>query len=610
MSKAYRQRKQLAILTGRINSRILSLQLMLVICHAAVVCQQPTPTPSPAPQRTGRSYSSETSVKKPPPAAPQGKSPVTFSDFTSLSRINFKRAPAFTSSKYLLEAVGGGVAMFDYDNDGRMDLFFTNAAALKDPMPKTEMLDKGDAKYWDRLYHQKADGTFEDVTETSGLKGSGFSMGVAVADYDNDSHMDLYVTGYGGNTLYRNNGDGSFTDITRRAGVGGGGWSTSAGWIDYDRDGRLDLFVARYLDWNFDVGSIYCGEMRAGYRAFCHPDNFKGATNILYRQRADGTFEDVSVSSGIISPEGKGLGVAFGDFDNDGLMDIFVANDSVRQSFYHNKGGGKFEDIAVASGAGYDENGKTYAGMGVDVGDYDNDGYMDIIVTTLSNETYPLYHNDRQLTFTYATNSTGVGQITLAYSGWGARFIDADNDGLRDIFVSQSHVLDTIEKTNPYLKYKQTPLLMLNTGKKFVNVSATAGSGFGQPLVGRGAAFGDLNNDGQVDAVIGALEGAPVLLRNNGTRNRWLGLSLVGSKSNRNGFGARITATDNAGKKQIFDANTSGSYLSSNDPRIVVGLGTASSVRKVEVSWPSGIVQVILEPQLDRYLVIYEKDAH
>jgi len=246
--------------------------------------------------------------------------------------------------------------------------------------------------------------------------------------------------------------------------------------------------------------------------------------------------------------------------------------------------------------------------MGVDVGDYDNDGYMDVIVTTLSNETYPLYHNDRDLTFSYATNSVGVGQITLAFSGWGARFIDADNDGLRDIFVAQSHVLDTIEKTNPYLKYKQAPLLMLNTGKGFVNVSASAGPGFANPIIGRGAAFGDLNNDGQVDVVVGALEGSPVVMRNNGTKNHWLGLSLVGSESNRNGIGARITVTDSAGKKQIFDANTSGSYLSSNDPRIVVGLGAASGVRKVEVVWPSGVVQVLAESQIDRYLVVNEKD--
>ena len=602
--------KERAAPSTHLHFRLLLLFMLLAVSPFAVLCQKPTPTPTPTPtpQRTGKSYSSEPPARKPAPPPPQAKSPVTFSDITSWAGIDFKRAPSFTSLKYLLEAMGGGVAMFDYDNDGRMDLFFTNGAALKDPMPKTEMPDKRDAKFWNRLYHQKADGTFADATESSGLKGNGYSMGVAAADYDNDGHTDLYVTGFGGNYLYHNNGDGTFTDVTKRAGVGGDGWSTSAGWIDYDRDGRLDLFVGRYVDWDFDSGSVYCGEIRPGYRAYCHPDNFRGATNLLYHQRADGTFEDVSARAGIVEPGGKALGVAFGDFDNDGLMDIFVANDSVRQSLYHNKGDGTFEDIAISSGAGYDENGKTYAGMGIDVGDYDNDGYMDIFITTLSNETYPLYHNDRDLSFTYATNSAGVGQITLLYSGWGTHFIDADNDGLRDVFVAQSHVLDTIEKTNPYLRYRQAPLLMLNTGKGFVNVSATAGPTFSNSLTGRGAAFGDLNNDGQIDVVIGVLDGAPVLLRNNGTKNHWLGLSLVGSKSNRNGIGARITVTDSGGRKQIFDANTSGSYLSSNDPRIVVGLGT-STVRKVEVSWPSGSVQVINEPQPDRYLVINEPPA-
>src|ERR1043166_908815 len=588
-----------------------SFFLIVVLGVHLLVASGQQPTPSPTPQRTGKSYSSEAPHTKPPPPAPQAQSPVTFTDITNLAGVNFKRAPSFTSVKYLIEAVGGGVGMFDYDNDGRLDLFFTKGAALKDPMPKTEMPDKRDPKYWNRLYHQKADGTFEDVTEAAGLKGDGFSMGVAAADYDNDGRMDLYLTGYGGNYLYHNNGDGTFTDVTKKTGVGAGGGSTRAGWLDYYRDGRLDLFVGRYVEWDFDAGSIYCGDTRPGYRAYCHPDNFKAATNILYHQRPDGSFEDVSAKSGIAEPGGKALGVALGDFDNDGFMDIFVANDSVRQSLYHNKGDGTFEDVAISAGAGYDENGKTYAGMGVDAGDYDNDGHPDIFITTLSNETYPLYHNDRDLSFTYATNSAGVGQITLLYSGWGAHFIDADNDGWRDIFVAQSHVLDTIEKTNPYLKYKQTPLLMLNTGRGFVNVSATAGPAFGNSLAARGAAFGDLNNDGQIDIAIALLDGGALLLRNDGTKagikNHWLGLSLVGSKSNRNGIGARVTVTDRAGKKQIFDVNTSGSYLASNDPRIIAGLGTTASVRTVEVKWPSGTVQTISEPQIDRYLVINEQ---
>ncbi len=539
----------------------------------AVFCQRPSPTPTPVTERTGKSYSSEGAVRKPPLAAPQAQSPVTFTDVTKMSGVTFKRAGALTSNKYLIEAMGGGVAMFDYDNDGRMDLFFTNAAALKDPMPKTETPDKRDPVFWNRLYRQKADGTFEDVTERSGIKGSGFSMGVAAADYDNDKFVDLYVTGYGRNNLFRNNGDGTFADVTIKTGVVAGGWSTSTGWLDYDKDGRLDLFVARYLEWDFESGSLHCGDPRPGNRAYCHPDNFKGATNLLFRQRVDGTFEDVSVKAGIAVPGGKALGVAFGDFDNDGWMDIFVANDNARQSLYHNRGNGTFDDIAVASGAGYDENGRLFAGMGVDVGDYDNDGNMDVFITTLSNETYPLYHNDRDSTFTYTTNSAGVGQITLPYSGWGTRFVDADNDGWRDIFVAQSHVLDTIEKTNPYLTYKQAPLLMLNTGKGFVNVSATAGAAFASAVIGRGAAFGDLNNDGQVDVVMGTLEGPPLVLKNNGTKNHWIGISLVGARSNRTGIGARITVTHDAGKKQIFDATTSGSYLSSNDARIIVGLG-------------------------------------
>ena len=496
--------------------------------------------------------------------------------------------------------------MLDFDNDGRMDLFFTNGAALKDAMTRTEMPDKQDRKYWNRLYRQKPNGTFVDVTESAGLKGNGYSMGVAAADYDNDGFTDLYVTGYGSNCLYRNRGDGTFVDVTKKAGVEGAGWSASAGWIDYDRDGRLDLFVARYLGWDFETGSLYCGENRPGYRAFCHPDNFRGATNILYRQQPDGSFEDVSAKTKIAEVAGKALGVALADFDNDGHTDIFVANDSVRQTLFHNNGDGTFTDIAVSSGAGYDENGKTFAGMGVDTGDYDNDGFMDVFITTLSNETYPLYRNERDLTFAYTTNTTGVGQISILYSGWGARFIDADNDGLRDLLVAQSHVLDTIEKTNPYLTFKQSPLLMLNTGKGFVNVSASSGAAFNNPVAGRGAAFGDLNNDGQTDVVIGVLDAAPVMLQNKGTKNHWLGVALVGSQSNRDGIGARVTITDANGKDQIFDVSSSGSYLSSNDRRVVAGLGSSSGVRKVEVRWPSGHVQTITDPKIDHYLLINE----
>ena len=564
---------------------------LLLLCVTANAQQ---PSPSPAPERTGRSYAVPDLPKTPPPPGPQAPSPVTFTDITAQSGINFKYAASKTSLKYLLETMGGGVAMFDYDNDGRMDLFFTNGAALKEPMAKDELPDKSQPKYWNRLYQQKSDGTFTDVTERAGLKGVSYSMGAAAADYDNDGYCDLFVTGYKAINLYHNNRDGTFSDVTSKLSINNPGWSTSAGWFDYDRDGRLDLFIVRYMEWDFESGATFCGGPTSALRAYCHPDNLKGASNILLHQRADGSFEDVSKSSGIAHPSGKGLGLAFADFDNDGLTDVFVANDSVRQSLFRNKGDGTFEDIAVLSGAAYDEDGKTFAGMGVDCGDYDNDGYMDVFITTLSNEKYAFYRNNGDLSFTYVTNTSGVGQITLLYAGWGARIVDVDNDGLRDLFVAQSHVLDTIEKTTAYLKYKQPPLLMRNTGKGFVNVSATAGAAFKSSVAARGAAFGDLNNDGQVDAVIAVNDDAPLILRNNGTRNHWLGISL-------SGFGARVIVTSSSGQKQYFDATNAGSYLSSNDPRIVVGLGAARAVRSIEVRWPSGRVQTIANPPIDRY---------
>jgi len=584
------------------GNQLVSFTFLLLCLNLNALAQQPSPTPA----RTGRSYSIPDLPRTPPPPGPQAPSPVTFTDITAQSGINFRHAASKTSLKYLLETMGAGVAIFDYDNDGRMDLFFTNGAALKETMAKDEIPDKSQPKYWNRLYQQKSDGTFIDVTERAGLKGGSYSMGAAAGDYDNDGYVDLFVTGYRENHLYHNNRDGTFSDVTSKLAINNTGWSTSAGWFDYDRDGRLDLFVVRYMEWDFESGSMFCGGSAPGLRAYCHPDNFRGATNILLHQRANGSFEDVSKLAGIADASGKGLGVAFADFDNDGFTDVFVANDSVRQSLFRNKGDGTFEDIAVLSGAAYDEDGKTFAGMGVDCADYDNDGYIDVFITTLSNEKYAFYRNNGDLSFTYVTNTSGAGQISLLYSGWGARFVDVDNDGLRDLFVAQSHVLDTIEKTTAYLKYRQPLLLIRNTGKGFVNVSATAGTAFKNPVVARGAAFGDLNNDGQLDAVIAVSDDAPLILRNTGTRNHWLGISLAGSKSNRQGIGARVIVTDVTGRKQVFDVSSAGSYLSSNDPRIVVGLGAARGIRSVEVRWPSGRIQTISNPPIDRYINISE----
>ena len=582
------------------NTRGFISQLLILTVWSLAWSQTP---------QTGRPYTAPEMPTKAPPSGPQGESPVKFANIASSAKLDFKQASSSTSVKYLLETMGGGVALLDYDNDARLDIIFTNGALLKDPMGRNEMPDKSDRRFWDRLYHQEPDGTFADVTERSGLKGSGYSMGVAAGDYDNDGYVDLYVTGYDKNFLYRNLGNGTFSDVTEKAKVAAGGWSTSAGWFDYDRDGRLDLFVARYLDWDFDRGSLICGDVKTAPRAYCHPDNFRGAANVLFHQNANGTFEDVSKKAGISDPSGKALGLAFADFDNDGWTDVFVANDSVRQSLYRNKRDGTFSDIAVMAGTGFNENGKTFAGMGVDAADYNNDGLIDIFITTLSNETYPLFQNNGDLSFTWTTNTSGVGQISLVYTGWGARFIDVDNDGWRDIFVAQGHVLDTIERSTSYLRYKQVPLLMRNTGGGFANISASAGEAFNVPIAGRGAAFGDLNSDGQIDLVINALNAHPVVLINKGSKNNWIGVVLSGSKSNRQGIGARVSVTDNNGGKQIFDISTASSYLSSNDVRVIAGVGSVSKVKTIEVKWPSGLIQKIANPRLNRYVTISEANA-
>ena len=387
--------------------------------------------------------------------------------------LDFVHANSPTTRKYLLETMGGGVALLDYDNDGRLDIFFVNGARLADPMPAGGAPDKSERKYWNRLYHQNADGSFTDVTERAGLTGmpqNRYGMGVATADYDNDGWPDLYVTGYGGNTLYRNRGDGTFADVTARAGVAASGWSTSAGFFDYDNDGRLDLFVTRYLDWTFD--DRVCGERRPGGRAYCHPDNYPGAANLLFHNDGNGAFTDVSAKAGIANPAGKGLGVAFADFDGDGWPDVYVANDSVQCFLYRNNHNGTFKEVSLTAGVGFNEDGKTFAGMGVDFADYDNDGLPDITVTDLSDQRYLLYRNNGDGAFTDMTNLSGLGRATLRYSGWSTRFVDIDNDGWKDLFVAQGHVMDNIEVTSPNLSYLQPPLLLRNVSGRFSPMDA------------------------------------------------------------------------------------------------------------------------------------------
>jgi hypothetical protein len=506
--------------------------------------------------------------------------------------LNYVHANSRTSRKYLPETMGGGVALLDYDNDGRLDIFFVNGARIDDPMRRGQQPDKSDPKYWNRLYHQNPDGTFTDVTEKAGLSGmpqNRYGMGVAVGDYDNDGFEDIYVTGYGANTLYHNNGDGTFTDVTARAGVAAAGWSTSAGFFDYDNDGKLDLFVARYLDWNFDEDH-YCGEHKTGGRSYCHPDTFRGITNILYHNNGDGTFTDVSRRAGIENPAGKSLGVAFADFDGDGWPDIYVANDSVQCFLYRNNHDGTFTDVSLTAGVGFNEDGKTFAGMGVDFSDYDNDGLPDIIITDLSEQRYMFYRNNGDGTFTDVTNQSGIGGATLKYSGWGVRLVDIDNDGWKDLFVAQGHVMDNIEVTSPNLRYMQPALLLHNVKGRFSVLDA--GDALRTPWAGRGAAFGDIDNDGDIDVVVANVGQKAYILRNDGgNRNHWIVIRAQGRKSNRDGIGCRVKVVSASGLTQYYTINTAVGYLSASDKRLLIGLGADQSARSVEIAWPAGVTQ-------------------
>jgi len=545
-------------------------------------------------------------AQKSPTASSASNSGEAFADITQRLGVDFQYRASHTSKKYLIETMGAGVALFDYDNDGRLDIFLVNGAPLSDPARKGTVPQKTDSQYWNRLYHQRSDGTFEDVTEKAGLQGAGYGMGVAVGDYDNDGFEDLYVTGYGGNKLYHNNGNGTFADVTQKAGVAGSGWSSGAAWVDLDEDGYLDLVVLRYLDWDFD--DIWCGEHKEGYRAYCHPDFFKPISPLVYHNNKDGTFTEVAQKIGL-GKAGKGLGIAIADYDRDGHVDLFVANDSMVEFLYHNKGDGTFEDVGLASEVAVDVDGRTYAGMGADFADYNNDGWPDIVVTALANQRYALYQNNGDGSFNYVSHTAGIAQMTLPHSGWGVHFLDYDNDGWKDLLVAQGHDLDTIELNYPNLHYREPMLLARNTGHEFVDVSRQSGSVFHQAWVSRGMAVGDIDNDGRLDAVVTTNDGAVHVLHNEtATRNHWILLKLVGHKSNRDAIGAEVTLLTASGP-QYATVSTAGSYLSASDKRVHFGLGQENVALKIEIRWPSGIRQTLKDIPADQILPIEEPVA-
>ena len=509
--------------------------------------------------------------------------------------LDFVHRNSPTSQKYVIETMTGGVALLDYNNDGRLDIFFVNGGKLSDPVKLPPRYARSEPAYWNRLYRQNSDHSFTDVTRAAGLSRAGdenYGMGVATGDYDNDGFTDIYVTNYGRNQLYRNKGDGTFADVTVEAGVAAGGWSVSAAFLDYDNDGWLDLFVSRYLAYDI-ANNILCG---TPFYAYCRPDKFEGVTNVLYRNLGDGKFADVSEPSKIAASVGKGMGTAILDYDLDGNADIFVSNDGMEQFLFRNQGDGTFREEALKAGVALGEGGRSFAGMAVAVGDYDNDSLPDILVTNLALEKWALYHNEGRGYFRYASLDSGLAALTASNSGWGAGFRDFDNDGWKDVFVAQSHVLDNVERIHSGLRYKEPPALLHNQAGKFRRVAIE-----GAPAVaGRGAAFGDLNNDGAMDVVVCVLGERPLVFYNGTNSNHWLMLKLVGTRSNRDGLGATVRFGN-----QWCYVTTSGSYLSASDPRVHFGLGSQTSVT-VHVHWPSGQKQLLPNLKVDQVLEVKE----
>lgn len=541
-------------------------------------------------------------AKQPENTAPPALSPIRFDNTIAASKIAFTLRNSVSPQRYSIETMTGGVAVFDYNNDGLLDIFFTNGAAIPS-------LEKNDPKYYNRLFRNNGDGTFTDVTESAGLKGMGYSMGVAAGDYDNDGFVDLYITGVNYNQLFHNNGDGTFTDVTAKAGVSGllpnsgKPWSQTAGWIDYNNDGLLDLFVVNYLDYDIHTAALCNLE---GAPAYCSPNGFRGTSNILYRNSGDGTFTDVSAQSHISQYVGKGMGVAFADFDDDGFTDIFVSNDTFPNFLLHNNGDGTFTDVALEAGVAFTGSGKTVAGMGADFRDLDNDGKPDIFHAAMFGDTFPLYRNLGGGQFEDVTGRTGLTALTSRFTAWGTGAFDFDNDGRKDLFAATSDILDNADAL-VHRPYALANLLLRNKGDlTFEDLSAKAGAGFSMPAAHRGAAFGDFNNDGKIDIVVTVLNGPPELLMNRTkNQNHWIILKLVGVRSNRDGLGTKVKISTSHGD-QYNEATTAVGYNSSSDKRVHFGLGDAAVIDRIELAWPSGVKQTLTNVKADQVLTVTE----
>lgn len=540
----------------------------------------------------------------PTSSSPPSAAPIKFEDIAAQAGVHFITQNSPTPNKNQIETMVSGVALLDYDGDGYLDIYLVNGAAIPS-------LQKESPAYWNRLYHNNHDGTFTDVTERAGLAGAGYGMGVAVGDYDNDGWPDIFLANVTGNQLFHNNGDGTFTDVTAKAGLSGAEmngkkmWSVGAGWFDYNNDGLLDLLVVNYCVWEVNKDP-YCA-LKKGVRAYCHPEHYAALHNTLYRNNGDGTFTDVSQETGIASHMGKGMSVSFADYDGDGFLDAFVTNDTMPAFLFHNLGGKKFEEVGVRAGVAYAPDGSALSGMGSDFRDVNNDGRPDIWYTAVEHESFPLLINSGHGDFEDLTLASGL-QPTTQMSGWSNGIYDFDNDGWKDLFVARANVMDNINELFPNRKYPEPNSVFRNLGNgKFAEVSRTAGPDFQLEAAHRGVAFGDLFNEGRIDAVVSVLGGPAEILHNiSQTGNHWVLLKLVGTKSNRMGIGAQIHVTTEDGRQQWNEVTTAVGYASSSDSRVHFGLGKNLHIKDMEIRWPSGIKQTLHNLEVDRILTVEE----
>jgi len=535
-----------------------------------------------------------------PPLGASPTSGVTFVDVVRAAGIRFQHNNASSEEKYLIETMGSGCGGIDFDQDALLDLYLVNGAATNVYKPAHLVRSA--------LYRNNGDGTFTDVTEKAGVGAQGlFGMGVAVGDLDNDGFPDLFVCGYGRSFLYHNNGNGTFTDVTKRAGVENGGrWASSAAWFDYDNDGRLDLVIANYVDWS-PGRNFYCGDRGPGMRSYCHPDDFNPEPPTLFHNNGDGTFTDVSQSSSLASKPGNGLGVVTFDYDHDGWQDIFIANDHMPNSLFHNNRNGTFSEVGYLAGVAVSADGQFEAGMGTDAADTTNNGRMDLVVMHLDMQLARLYQNLGDGTFEDATARSKLSYSTFHMSEFGTKLFDYDNDGWRDLFMANGHVLDNIQRYRAEVSYAEPKLMFRNIGHGvFENVSDRLGADFVLPRVSRGAAVGDFDNDGDLDILVNNCGQAPQLLRNDGgNRNHWLEILLMGTKSNRDGVGARVKLV--SGDLVLYDQRKGGmSYQSAQDPRLHFGLGQRTKIDSIEIEWPSGIETKLGGVKCDQIIAIKE----